>query len=259
MLGKLIKYDLKWINKYMMIYFSVGFIFAILCKITSHFTNVFVGLVLDKICSGIEIACLVSILVNCLMRCWVRFRNNLYKDESYLTHTLPVSKATIYNSKILASFISIIIAVIIIIICFSIVGLNEVLIKQIKNVFADKEVAVLFIIFCLIVLLEITYLVLCGIIGNILGHQSNNHKMAKTILITIILYGLLQCLLIGVIFIIGAFNNDVRQLYMDNVETLENLNGVKTAVYVTFGIYLIYNIGLYIFGKKMLEKGVNVD
>ena len=259
MLGKLIKYDLKWINKYMLIYFIIGFIFAILCKITSQFTNVFIGLILDKICSSIEIGCLVSIFVNCIMRCWVRFKNNTYKDESYLTHTLPVSKGTIYNSKILATFISIALALLIILLCFSIVWLNDIVIEQIKTFFENKEAVKIFISVCLISVLEITYLAFCGIIGIILGHKTNNHKTLRSVFIGLMIYGILQSILACIIIIFGAFNEDVRQLYMNNIETLESTSGVKTLMYLCIGVYLIYNIGFYVFGKKMLEKGVNVD
>ena len=34
------------------------------------------------------IGMIINSLINGLMRSWVRFINNVYKDESYLTHTL---------------------------------------------------------------------------------------------------------------------------------------------------------------------------
>ena len=46
-----------------------------------------------------------SILINTMMRSWIRFRDSIYKDESYLTHTLPVTKNNIYNSKFLQTLI----------------------------------------------------------------------------------------------------------------------------------------------------------
>lgn len=42
---------------------------------------------------------IVSSLINGLMRSWVRFITNIYKDESYLTHTLTIEKKDIYLSK----------------------------------------------------------------------------------------------------------------------------------------------------------------
>ena len=40
-----------------------------------------------------------NIILNNLMRLWARFKNNFYGDESYLTHTLPINKKTLYLSK----------------------------------------------------------------------------------------------------------------------------------------------------------------
>ena len=49
--------------------------------------------------SGTAISMMFSIVINNLMRLWVRFKNNFYGDESYLTHTLPIDKKTLYLSK----------------------------------------------------------------------------------------------------------------------------------------------------------------
>ena len=49
------------------------------------------------------------------MRCWARFTKNLYGDESYLTHTLPVTKNDIYNSKFLQTLIFCIISFLVIV------------------------------------------------------------------------------------------------------------------------------------------------
>ena len=45
-----------------------------------------------------------NIIINNVLRFWVRFRQTMYGDESYLTHTLPVEKNTLYASKMLSAF-----------------------------------------------------------------------------------------------------------------------------------------------------------
>ena len=62
--------------------------------------------IIGQICSGVTISMIFNILINNLMRLWVRFKNNFYNDESYLTHTLPVNKKILYLSKMLSSIIS---------------------------------------------------------------------------------------------------------------------------------------------------------
>ena len=103
MLGKLLKYDLKWCFNPLVVFYILAIIFSIITRIIESVDQTLILLIMDKICSGVVIAMLINILINCLMRNWVRFERNIYKDESYLTHTLPVSKNKIYLSKILTT------------------------------------------------------------------------------------------------------------------------------------------------------------
>ena len=48
----------------------------------------------------------VNAVINTLMRVWARTVRNVYKDEAYLTHTLPVEKSKIYLSKFIAAIIT---------------------------------------------------------------------------------------------------------------------------------------------------------
>ena len=76
--------------------------------------NSFVVNILGEICKGAAISMMVSILINSLMRLWVRFKSNFYGDESYLTHTLPVSKSNLYLSKTLTSIIILFLSILVI-------------------------------------------------------------------------------------------------------------------------------------------------
>ena len=52
MLGKLIKYDFKWINKVMYIYFAILFIITISVKIIESLEQTLLMVIVDKILSG---------------------------------------------------------------------------------------------------------------------------------------------------------------------------------------------------------------
>ncbi len=186
MLKKLIKYDLLWINKIMLIYFSISIIICILTRISSLNTSSSIGNIIYQILKGVSISCFASVLINSVIRVWVRFRNSIYKDESYLTHTLPISKNTLYNSKILSSIISILISLLVIIISFIIAFLNKDLINTIKIIFNNNSFIILGMI--LTVILEIIYMSYCGIMGILLGNSSNNNKILKSVFIGISLY-----------------------------------------------------------------------
>ena len=117
MLGKLLKYDLKWIYKVIVIFYILSFVFSIVGRCLNTIENSVIFSVVTKISYGIAISMMINSLVNCLMRLWARFIKNLYKDESYLTHTLPVEKKTIYLSKVLSAIISIFTTTIVILAC----------------------------------------------------------------------------------------------------------------------------------------------
>ena len=125
MLGKILKYDLKWIYKLIMIFYCLALVFSILTRIFFSIENSVLFNVLSNICSGCAIAMMVSSLINTLMRSWVRFVRNIYKDEAYLTHTLPVEKKTIYLSKVLSAIICSFTTVIVIILCLFICYYSE--------------------------------------------------------------------------------------------------------------------------------------
>ena len=71
---------------------------------TSEIENSLIFNIIGNVCIGTAIAMVVNVLINNLIRVWVRFIRNSYKDESYLTHTIPVSRKTLYLSKIPALF-----------------------------------------------------------------------------------------------------------------------------------------------------------
>ena len=99
MLKNLIKYDLKYKYKALIVFYILSMFFGILTRIFFYIEKSLMMNIIAQICSGITISMIFNILINNIMRSWVIFKQNLYGDESYLTHTLPVDKKTIYISN----------------------------------------------------------------------------------------------------------------------------------------------------------------
>ena len=81
--------------------------------------------------------------------------------------------------------------------------------------------------------------------------------MARSIVIGFILYFVLHGLTLGLIAFYGLFNPDVMNLL--NTTDMVNIEAIKSVMYAGIGIYVVYIIILYFFGKKELNKGVNVE
>jgi len=263
MLGKLLKYDLKFVYKVVAIFYVLTFVFSVIGRGLAEIENSVVFDVTAKIFLGIAISMMVNSLVNSLMRLWARFVKNAYKDESYLTHTLPVNKKTIYLSKVISGLICVFVTMLIIIVCLFICYYSEANMEVLKGLLElaastyNTTVLKLLLLVAVVIFLEIVYALLIGYVGIILGHKSNKNKMLRTIVISFALYFAFQVLTLGLIAIYGLFNPNVMNLL--NTTDIVNIDAIKNVMYAGIGIYAAYIIVLYIWGNKAFEKGVNVE
>lgn len=263
MLKNILKYDLEWVYKVVVVFYVLAFIFSAIGRILFEIKNSLVFSVTSQIVFGFAISMIVSSLINCIMRLWVRFIKNLYKDESYLTHTLPVEKKTIFASKIITALICIFTTTIVAIICLFICYYSDTNLESLKALLEiaattyNTTVIKLLLLICAVIYLEILYIVLIGYVGIILGYKSNKNKMLKTLVISFSLYMVMQTITLIVIFILGLFNQNIMNL-INTVNTV-NIDTIKSVMYIAIFIYIVYIIFLYILGKKQLEKGVNVE
>ena len=255
MLKKLIKYDLIWINKFMLIYFSITLIVCLLTRILSLLDNNVVMHTIYLIMRGVSISAFVSCIINSVIRIWVRFRNNTYKDESYLTNTLPVEKSTLFNSKILSGVISLIICLLVIILGIIIAFLNQDLIDYLKVMFSNN--LFIFISILTTAFLEVIYMLGCGILGTLIGHRSNNNRVLKSVIVGIILYFSIQIIILVLIYVMGLFDNSINVLLNNSV--IKDLANVKNLIIVVDIIYILFISIMYIVGKKIFLKGINVE
>ena len=263
MLGKLLKYDLKWVYKLIIVFYCLAFIFSVIGRVFSTIEKSLVFEIVSQIAFGTAISMMVSSLINTLMRLWARFVRNIYKDESYLTHTLPVKKQEIFDSKVITGFISIFTAMVVIIICLFICYYSEANMEALKGMLEiaastyNTTVLNLLLLVAVVIFLEIVYALLIGYVGIILGHRSNKNRMARSIVIGFILYFIFQGATLGFIAIYGLFNPDVMNLL--NTTDIVNIEAIKSVMYAGIGIYVVYIVILYFFGKRELNKGVNVE
>lgn len=263
MLGKLLKYDFKWVYKLVVIFYTLAFIFSVIGRAFGEIENSLVFDIVSKISLGFAISMVVSSLINCLMRLWARFVRNVYKDESYLTHTLPVEKKDIFASKVISGVICIFTTMIVALACLFICYYSEANMEVLKNILElaattyNTTVLNLLLLVAVVIFLEIIYVLLCGYVGIILGHKSNKNKMIRSIVIGFVLYFVFQALTLGLIGIYGLFNQEVMNLI--NTTDIINVEAIKSVMYAGIGIYVVYSIILYFLGQRYLNKGVNVE
>lgn len=262
MLIKLLKYDLKYMVKNMSVFYILIIFFAILTRLFSTNSS-FIIHILSQICSGCMIAMIFNIIINVLMRSWVRFRDSIYKDEAYLTHTLPVSKNDIYNSKFMQTLIFFVISFIVILISLFIAYYTqeswELLKNFVNNFTASLNFSTIFFVISIlfILFLEIFDILQCGYLGILLGYKKNDIKVGFSFLFGFMSYILSQSLVLLVIYIIGLFNSGIMNLFKNNAQI--DSNTFKLLVILLIVIYLIMTWLINILCKKIFNKGVNIE
>lgn len=263
MLKKVLKYDLKYTYKVLIIFYLLTLIFAIFTRILFAFDNSFILDILGHITSGATISFIFSILINNMMRMWARFVKNIYGEESYLTHTLPIEKKTIYISKVLSSIITMFTSILVILLAIIIAYYskeNLELLKNSLNVLAsayNSTIIKLILMIFFVFFLEMTFAIQAGYTGIILAHRSNNNRIVKSVIYGFICYLLTQAFTLLSVFIIGLFNKDIMNLFITN--DIVNVEVVK--IIMVFGI-ILYTLFIYIYYRidiKLFEKGVNVE
>ena len=71
------------------------------------------------------------------------------------------------------------------------------------------------------------------------------------------MYSLTQVCSLLFLFIAGWLNSDIMKVI--NSASMPQLNVVYYVLYFSLALYLLFIIFYYFLGKKILEKGVNVD
>ena len=264
MLIKLLKYDLKYMIKNMSVFYILSIFFAITTRLLSLPEQTVMISILSKISSGCMIAMIANIIINVMMRSWVRFRDSLYKDEAYLTHTLPVTKNDLYNSKFIQTLIFFFIGFVIILLSLFVAYYTQdswqVIKEYIKTITMGFNMSTAFFITIAIVLifLELFNAIQCGFLGIILGYKRNNGKIGFSVLFGFIIYLVAQTLVLGLVFVYGLFDTTVMELFKSGTISID-VNAFKVLAIVSSILYLIIIFSMSIIGKKLLNKGVNIE
>ena len=264
MLNRLLKYDLKYMIKNMIVFYILAIFFAITTRVLFSIEQSAIVNIVGQVSVGCMFAMIANTLINTIMRSWVRFRDSLYKDESYLTHTLPVTKNEIYNSKFIQTFIFFFISFAVILISLFITYYskeNWLLIEDfIKTITTGLNMSVpLFItITIIIIFLEVFNAIQCGFFGIILGYKMNNGKLGYSVLFGFMTYLIAQSLILLLVFIYGLFDSTVMELFKTTTINID-VNAFKVLATVSSLLYIVIIFIMSILCKRELNKGVNVE
>ncbi len=265
MLKKLLKYDMQDVLPYITIFYTLAIVFAVLTRVFLSFENSIFLNVMGRICSGTTIAMLFNILINTLMRSWVRFKRNLYGDESYITHTLPVTKHAIYLSKFLTAILALVIGVAASLLALFIAYYSEENFQILKSFFTATSAAfgdgfgITLTALIVVMFLEFLSGLQCGFIGTILGHRMRGGKTGFSVLFGFVMYGVTQAAAMLLLFLYALLDSDVMLIF-NSGDMAQITPSATQALLVSSSIaYTAVITVVYIVSVKLFKQGVNVD
>lgn len=255
MLGKLLKYDLKKILKFLSVFYIITLFFSIMTRLFINTESPFILFLIGRILSGTLISFFVSTLINELMGLWIKsFARGIYGDESYLTHTLPAKKTEIYFSKFFASVIVSVFSVAVIVVTALIAYYSNDRWQFVKQFLSVGNTAKITLLLAVIAFLELINLIQCGFTGIILGHKMNGAKAGLSVLFSFLVYTASQ----GIVLLFAALatlvNGDFKALF-----TAQNAQISESVLILTALAYLIIIVADAIINVKLLGSGVDVE
>ena len=263
MLKKIMKYDLEYMFKTLGIFYIVTILLALLTRGLLAVDDIRIFAVIRTICVIATVILAIAIALITVLRMWMRFRDNLYKDESYLTHTLPVKKSTLYTSKMLTSIISVFATFIVLVVVLLITFYSKENVAFLKDIFSQLKGVIgcnyktLLVIVGGLYLIEWINLLQIGFTGIILGHRKNSDKTIYSIVYGFIAYWIGVLFLFVSIVITAVFNKNLWNfMFLQGTVSYKDF-GVFALI--AFACYMLLMIIVYIINRKFLNKGVNVE
>ena len=260
MLGKLLKYDLKSLFKFLAIFYLLAIFFSGLTRILFNIEGSLFWNVMAQIASGTTIAMIINILINNLMRLWVYFKNNLYGDESYLTHTLPVRRSDLYLAKFLLGLITTLTSTLVILVTVLIAWYSLENFEALKNFLAplaqllDSSAVKIILVAIGIIFLEFFSMLVSGYLGIILGHRRLANRTAWSVGLGFLVYLATQIIVLVGILALGAFDAEVGNLIFASGYAEIGVRALKMLLAVAGALYLGLIVVNYLISQKVFKK-----
>lgn len=262
MLGKVMKYDIKYLNKvifpYYLILFGIAAIVRILGMIGKHNQVVEVT---SHLVSAIFYVAIAMTLIYTLVIVLKRFYDNTYKDEGYLTHTLPVKRGYFLDSKAIVSILYVVLGMI------SMVGSwmlgkyspdgND-FIKTVFNEIAQKlgyegwQIITYIVILILISFYSYLFMIMAGMS---IGQTYQDKRVLWSVVFSIVLYYASQIIstIFMLVFSFGVM--DMDSLMNANSSPVEFLN---YSFGIGIGLSLVFTAVYYVIARWNLKRKLNL-
>ena len=261
MLSKLLKRDLKKNMRWMWILFVGTIVLAAVTRGAKELgENLAFFKVIHIIFEGAFYGLAVNLIIQPFLRNFLNFYKSFYSDESYLTHTLPVTKNQLINSKYLTAIIEIcagfLTLIISLLILFAGPGFMAAL-KLLVSTAVSGKFSIVLILILFVILVIIEFLMFISIINFsiVVAFKSKDRRILKAFLIaTGCAFASLAVLTVCMFAVLAI--NGIELISPTLVIEADAMYSVFISAIVVYSAVT----GLFYFlAKREFNKGVNVD
>ena len=260
MLGKVLKYDLKALCRYLIPLYAVLFGLGIMIRLLGFFDNVsIIAIICGLMIVALVVLSCLSFVLNGIFSVKY-YLENLFKDEGYLTHTLPVKKGTLLFSKVLASLVTFSMTALVLIISL-IVAFYQ------KGLFVDVVKVLNLSIYGMTVYEFLLFMIVYGIIGYVatilmvyaaiaIGYSRSSNKLVSSVVWGLIFYFVMEFLYLGLLGIIMIINPTF-------ISNLDNSVFMMKDLISFFSIFMVFTAligGVYYYiSYRFMDKKLNLE
>ena len=262
MIKKLIKYDVIKMTGTLPYFYAFALAFAGLTRLVNIWSDIQFIFIIGQIFQGTTIALMVNILVNSFLSVIVRsLVPSFYKDESYLTHTLPVTKNELMLSKFISAIIITFLSFIVCFGCLFIMFYSQETMTALKGLIElvvvgfDISSGAFVAIIAFILLFEIIAMMLIGFSAVIKGYSYNHGKVKMSFIWFVIYYAISTVINLIIVIIALLIGGNLSSL----TATVMEADAFITIMIVTLINYALISVAFYFISNKLFSRGVNVD
>lgn len=260
MLGKVLKYDLKALCRYLIPLYAVLFGLGIMIRLLGFFDNVsIIAIICGLMIVALVVLSCLSFVLNGIFSVKY-YLENLFKDEGYLTHTLPVKKGTLLFSKVLASLVTFSMTALVLIISL-IVAFYQ------KGLFVEVVKVLNLSIYGMTVYEFLLFMIVYGVIGYVatilmvyaaiaIGYSRSSNKLVSSVVWGLIFYFVMEFLYLGLLGIIMIINPTF-------ISNLDNSVFMMKDLITFFSIFMVFTAligGVYYYiSYRFMDKKLNLE
>lgn len=261
MIARLLKYDIKKMTRILVYMYVISIALAGITRFINIWKDIPAINILGLVFAGCTYSAIGNVLVNTFVHILSVFIKSFYKDESYLTHTLPVKKSDLLNSKYISAVIVVFLGVAVSFLSLFILFYSKSFMTVIGN-FISATVAdfnmssgAFIALISVLIFLELCSFITMGFAAIIKANTYNTKRTLRSFVWFIIFYLITIAATVLSAIALFAISGSVSEL----LSTTLSASAFIRLIWLAIIDYFVYSVVFFFISHKLFARGVNVD